>query len=55
MKSERERRLDEIYRNEHADYKGKINGIRTIMINRNDGCCLVALHDLSDLEMERFK
>lgn len=46
----RQQQLDAVYRNTHSDYKGQINGIRTIMVYRN-GTKLVALDDLTDKEI----
>lgn len=46
----RKRKLDAVYRHTHSDYKGEINGVRTIMVYRN-GSTLVALDDLTDKEI----
>ncbi|KEP68823.1 hypothetical protein DL1_08585 [Thioclava dalianensis] len=46
----RQRKLDAVYRHTHSDYKGEINGVRTIMVYRN-GTTLVALDDLTDQEI----
>lgn len=54
MKTERERRLDAIYRAMHADYKGRINGVRTVMVLRG-GSVLIALDDMTDEEMARYE
>lgn len=54
MKSEREKKLDGIYRKMHRDYKGKIGGVRTVMVLRAGGSCLVGLNDLTDDEIERL-
>jgi hypothetical protein len=47
----RERKLALIWKHCHRDYKGKIDGVRTIMTYRN-GTCLVPLDNLTDAEIE---
>lgn len=47
----RQQKLDAVYRHTHQDFKGEINGVRTIMVYRN-GTTLVALDDLTDIEIE---
>jgi hypothetical protein len=47
----RDKKLALVYRHTHRDYKGRINGERTIMVYRN-GTCLVRLVDLTDEEIE---
>lgn len=49
----RDQKLNAIYRATHKDYKGKVDGVRTIMIYR-EGTCLVRLDDLTDQEIERL-
>ena len=49
----RDQQLATIYRHTHKDYKGNLNGQKTIMVLRNGGSCLVALNDLTDAEIER--
>lgn len=46
----REQKLKAVYRHTHPDFKGEIDGIKTIMVFRN-GSCLVALDDLTDKEI----
>lgn len=48
----RNEKLDAVYRATHADYKGKINGQRSIMVLRSGGTTIVPLHDLTDKEVE---
>ena len=47
----RKQKLAAVWRATHRDYKGKIDGVRSIMIYRN-GTTLVALDDLTDAEIE---
>jgi hypothetical protein len=47
----REQKLKAVWKGTHRDYKGTMNGTRTIMVYRN-GTCLVALDDLTDEEIE---
>lgn len=42
--------LDAAYRHTHRDFKGEMDGVRTIMVYRN-GLCLVALDNLTDDEI----
>jgi len=51
---DRKAKLAKIYRFTHRDYKGKINGVKTILVLRNGGTTLVALDSLTDAEIERF-
>jgi hypothetical protein len=53
MKTEREKQLDQIYRAMHRDYKGKIDGVRTVMVLRAGGSCLIALDSMTDEEIAR--
>jgi hypothetical protein len=46
----REQKLEAIWRSTHADFKGRIDGTRTILVYRN-GTCLVRLADLTDDEI----
>jgi hypothetical protein len=46
----RSAKLELIWKRCHNDYKGKIDGVRTIMTYRN-GTCLVGLDDLTDAEI----
>ncbi|UDF29358.1 UNVERIFIED_ORG: hypothetical protein LHK14_17870 [Roseateles sp. XES5] len=46
----REQQLDAVYRHTHSDFKGHIDGRRTIMVYRN-GTCLVFLEDLTEAEI----
>jgi len=47
----REQKLEAIWRSTHADFKGRIDGTRTILVYRL-GTCLVRLDDLTDKEIE---
>ena len=51
MKSLRDRKLAAVWKATHRDFKGKLNGERSIMVYRN-GTCLVLLKDLTDAEIE---
>lgn len=46
----REQKLKAVYKATHKDYKGTMNGIKTIMVYRQ-GTCLVALENLTDNEI----
>lgn len=47
----RDQKLKLVWKHTHRDYKGTMNGIKTIMVYRQ-GTCLVALSDLTDKEIE---
>ncbi|CAM5767138.1 hypothetical protein [Bosea minatitlanensis] len=47
---DRKKQLDAVWAATHRDYKGRIEGRRTIMVNRR-GTCLVYLEDLTDQEI----
>ena len=47
----RDEKLNAVWKHTHNDYKGKLNGERSIMIYRQ-GTCLVLLKDLTDAEIE---
>lgn len=47
----RDQKLKLVWRHTHKDYKGVMNGERTIMVYRQ-GTCLVLLKDLTDEEIE---
>ena len=47
----RDQKLKLVWRHTHRDYKGKLNGERSIMVYRQ-GTCLVLLKDLTDEEIE---
>jgi hypothetical protein len=47
----REQQLKKIYATTHRDFKGNINGVKTIMVCRQGGTCIVALSDLTDAEI----
>ena len=53
MKTERDKKLALVWKHTHRDYKGKLNGQRSIMVYRN-GTCLVLLKDLTDAEIEEM-
>lgn len=46
----REQKLTAIWKTTHKDYKGHLNGERSIMVYRN-GTCIVLLKDLTDAEI----
>ena len=46
----REQKLEAIWRSTHDDFKGSINGTRTLLVYRN-ATCLVRLADLTDDEI----
>lgn len=47
---ERKEALKLIWRHTHKDYRGALDGAKTILVFRN-GTCLVALDDLTDAEI----
>jgi hypothetical protein len=47
----RDQKLKLVWRETHRDYKGMLNGERSIMVYRQ-GTCLVLLKDLTDEEIE---
>jgi hypothetical protein len=47
----KEQQLAKVYSNTHRDYKGVFNGVKTIMVCRDGGTCLIALADLTDKEI----
>lgn len=47
----REQKLRIVWKHTHRDFRGALNGERTIMVYRN-GTCLVRLKDLTDTEIE---
>ena len=51
MKTLRDKKLMAVWKNKHRDFKGRINGVRYIMIYRN-GTMSVPLTDLTDAEIE---
>ncbi|MBT1509434.1 hypothetical protein KIP88_02870 [Bradyrhizobium sp. SRL28] len=51
MKSVRDRKLAAVWKYKHRDYKGRINGVRYVMVYRN-GTMSVPLADLTDAEIE---
>ncbi len=51
MKTQRERNEDAVWRATHNDYRGMIDGQRTIMVLRGGGSCLVTLGGLTDEEI----
>lgn len=46
----REQKLKLVWKNTHKDYRGKIDGRKTVMVYRN-GTTLVFLDDLTDAEI----
>jgi hypothetical protein len=49
----REIKLQMIWKKTHRDFKGKVEGKRSILVNREGATCLVPLTDLTDEEIER--
>jgi hypothetical protein len=47
----REQKLRLVWKHTHRDYKGMLEGQRSIMVYRN-GTCLVLLKDLTDNEID---
>jgi hypothetical protein len=47
----REQKLKIVWKHTHRDYKGMLDGQRSIMVYRQ-GTCLVLLKDLTDAEIE---
>lgn len=48
----REKKLALIYRHTHRDFKGKLNGEKSILVFRTgEGTCLVTLNALTDAEI----
>lgn len=47
----REQKLKLVWKHTHRDYKGMLEGQRSIMVYRQ-GTCLVLLKDLTDAEIE---
>jgi hypothetical protein len=50
VKTERDKKLDLVWKHKHRDYKGRINGVRCVLIYRN-GTMSVPLSDLTDAEI----
>ncbi|UCI23511.1 hypothetical protein [Mesorhizobium sp. B2-8-5] len=46
--------LDEVWQRTHADFKGMVEGKRTVMVFRRDGPTLVALAHLTPAETARL-
>ncbi|RUX16364.1 hypothetical protein EOA27_15555 [Mesorhizobium sp. M2A.F.Ca.ET.037.01.1.1] len=46
--------LDEIWRRTHADFRGIVDGKRTLIVFRHDGPTLVPLDDLTPAEIARL-
>jgi hypothetical protein len=51
MKSLRDRKLMAVWKHKHRDYKGRIDGVRYVLVYRN-GTMSVPLTDLTDAEIE---
>lgn len=47
----RDQQLTLIYRHTHRDYKGRLNGQRTVLTLRQGGTTLVQLDSLTDAEI----
>jgi len=50
----RDEKLKAIWRKTHRDFKGEIDGVKTVMVFRQGGSTLVSLEGLTDAEIERF-
>jgi hypothetical protein len=49
----REQKLKLVWRHTHRDYKGKVNGERTILMYcEGEGTCLVFLKSLTDEQLD---
>jgi hypothetical protein len=48
---DRKKQLAAVWRNTHRDFKGKINGVRGILVLREGGTHSVPLDDLTDAEI----
>lgn len=46
--------LDEVWRRTHADFKGAVDGRRTLIVFRCDGSTLAPLDDLAPAEIARL-
>lgn len=44
--------LDMVYQRTHSDFKGRMDGVRTIMVLRQGGSTLVRLDDLTEAEID---
>ena len=51
--TDRKKALAQIWRETHRDYKGKLNGVKTIMVNRKGATCLVPLEQLTEDEIKK--
>lgn len=51
---ERDEGLKAAWRRTHADFKGTVDGKRSLMVFRHDGPALVALDDLTPAEIARL-
>lgn len=50
----RAQKLATIWRRKHRDYKGKIDGVKYVLVLRQGGTCSVPLDSLTDEEIEGF-
>lgn len=51
----KEQKLKKIWSKTHKDFRGKIDGVKMIMLFRSGlGTCLVPLEALTDQEIEKF-
>ncbi len=48
----REQALKQVWRQTHRDYRGKIDGVKNIMVLRQGGSCLVSVEGLTDAEIK---
>lgn len=48
----RNQQLNMVYQRTHSDFKGRIDGVRTIMVLRQGGSTLVRLDDLTEAEID---
>jgi len=51
VKTLRDKKLAAVWKHKHRDYKGRIDGVRYVMVYRN-GTMSVPLTDLTDAEIE---
>lgn len=47
----REQKLAKVWTNTHRDFKGTMNGVKTILVNRGGGTTLIDLDSLTDAEI----
>lgn len=50
---EKQKQLELIFKHTHADYKGKLDGEKSIMIMRDGRTCIVPMSQLTDEEIAK--